>query len=97
MLNLALKELKVVAKMRGIKSYKDMSEDEVLSAFNLSEANFSKARIEKIRKKNSESRHKFSKSKINDIRRNILELEKNLSKTKKYYDYDDIEYRGIEM
>ena len=34
-------------------------------------------------------------SKINEIRRNLLELEENLSKPKKYYDYDDIGYRGI--
>ena len=25
----------------------------------------------------------------------FLKLEKNISKLKKYYDYDDIEYRGI--
>ena len=25
----------------------------------------------------------------------LTKLEENLSKTKKYYDYDDIEYRGI--
>ena len=108
MLNLSLKELKVIARMRGIKGYKGMSEDELLSALNLSEVNFSK--------EFNESKHKFSKSKIkevrrnlyeienhknllaskiNEIRRNLPELEENLSKTKKYYDYDDIEYRGI--
>ena len=102
--------------MTDFKGYKGMSEDELLSAFNLSETNFSKARIEKIRKEFNESRHKFFKSKINkirrnlyeiendknlfsskinEIRRNLLELEENFSKTKKYYDYDDIEYRGI--
>ena len=27
--------------------------------------------------------------------KNILELEESLSKIKKYYDYDDIEYKGI--
>ena len=32
MLNLSTKELKEVAKMRGIKGYKSMSEDELLSA-----------------------------------------------------------------
>ena len=37
--------------------------------------NFSKARIEKIRKEFNESRHKFSKSKINEIRRNLYEIE----------------------
>ena len=56
---------------------------------------FSKARIEKIRKEFNESRHKFSKSRINEIRRNLLELEENLFKPKKYYDYDDTEYQGI--
>ena len=93
-----------------------MSEDELLTALNLSETNFSKARIEKIRKEFNESRHRFSKSRINeikrnlyeieneknlfasktkDIRRNLFELKKYLSKIKKYYDYDDVEYRGI--
>ena len=78
--------------------------------------NFSKSRIEKIRKKFNESKHKFSKSKINEIRRNLYEiknkknlfvirveeteknlheLEKNLSKTKKYHDNDDSEYKRI--
>ena len=32
---------------------------------------------------------------MKEIERNLTELEENLSKTKKYYDYDDIEYRGI--
>ena len=36
-----------------------------------------------------------SESKIKKIERNLTELEENLSKTKKYYDYDDTEYRGI--
>ena len=69
--------------------------------------NFSKARIEEIRKEFNESRYKFSKLKIKEIRknlyeieneeieRNLTELEENLSKSKKYYDYDDIDYRGI--
>ena len=29
------------------------------------------------------------------IERNLTELEENLSKTNKYYGYDDIEYKGI--
>ena len=32
---------------------------------------------------------------MKEIRTNLLELEENLFKPKKYYDYDDIEYRGI--
>ena len=42
MLSLSLKELKVVAKMRGIKG---LTEDELLTALNLSKISFSKARI----------------------------------------------------
>ena len=35
MINLSPKELKAVAKIRGIKSYKSMSEDELLAALTL--------------------------------------------------------------
>ena len=124
MLNLSPKELKAIVKIRGIKGYKSMSEDELLSALissnpvkkseknfddTIPTINFSKPRIEKIRKEFNESRHKFSKSKINEIRRNLyeignkknifapnlLELEESLFKLKKYYDYDDTEYKEI--
>ena len=70
---------------------------------------FSKAKIDKIRKGFNESRYKFSKLKIRKIRKIFYEIEneKNLSESKikgidrdlieleeKYYDYNDIEYRG---
>ena len=32
---------------------------------------------------------------MEEIEKNLDELERNLSKTKKYYDYDDAEYRRI--
>ena len=32
---------------------------------------------------------------MKDIEKNLLKLERNLSKLKKYYDHDGIEYRGI--
>ena len=74
MLNLSLIELKAVAKIRDIKGYESMSEDELLSALKASksEKNFDKTRIEQIKKNGS--RHKFSKSKINKIR-NFYEIE----------------------
>ena len=67
-----------------------MSEDELLSALISSKPvkrsekptiNFSKARIEEIRKEFNESWHKLSISKINEIKRNLYEIEneKNLS------------------
>ena len=70
MLDLSTKELKAIAKIKGIKGYKSMSEDELLGALTLlkpvkkgekPKTNFSKARIEKVRKEFNESRHKFSK------------------------------------
>ena len=38
---------------------------------------------------------KNSASKIKEIEKNLLESEKNLFKPEKYYDYDDIKYKGI--
>ena len=127
-LGLSSEELKAIAEIRGIKGYKSMSEGELLSAITSSKkakkakkvkkqkTDFSKARIEEIRKEFNELRYKFSKLKIKEIRKNLYEieneknlsepkikvieknlteLEENLSKIKKYYDYDDSEHRGI--
>ena len=74
-----LKEIaKLLAKKRGIKGYKSMSHDRLLSALKASEllkesdqnfydteakTNIFKRRIEKIREKIKESRHKFSNQK----------------------------------
>ena len=64
-MNLSTKELIAVAKIRSIKGYKSMSKDELLSTLTPSKpvkkgkktkANFSKAKIEKIRKEFNESR-----------------------------------------
>ena len=79
-LKLPLEELKAIAKTRGIKGYKSMSEDELLRSLTPSKpvnkrkkpkARFSKARIEKIRKKINESRYKFSKLKIRDEEKSL--------------------------
>ena len=83
--------------MKGIKAYKSMSEDRLLSAIKASESlkerekNFGSRkpkikfrRIEKFGKKFNEARYKFFRSKINKIRRNLYEIEnpKNLSALK---------------
>ena len=54
-------------------------------------------KIKEIRKNlyKIENEKNSSESKIKEIERNLTELEENRSKTKKYYNYDDIEYRGI--
>ena len=64
-----------------------MSKDKPLSAIKASE--LLKERIEKIREKLKELRHKFSKSKINEIRKNLYEIEnqKNLSAPKEIEKY----------
>ena len=58
---------------------------------------FFKSKTKEIRKDlyNTENKTKFSTPEIKEIGKNNFELEKNLSKLKKYYDYDDIEYKRI--
>ena len=74
-MDLPTKELKAIAKIRGIKGYKSIFEDKLLSALTLSKpvkkskkpkTNFSKARMEKIRKEFNKPRYKFSKLKIKE-------------------------------
>ena len=89
MLNRSLNELKLIAKCRHIKGYKNMSKERLLSPLNgsksaESEKNLNNARIKKIRKDFNELKGSFSKPKIKQIRRNLYEIEnkKNLSKSK---------------
>ena len=77
-----------------------------------SEKNFDDARIKKIKKDLNELRDTLSKrkikktrkvlyrienKKIKEIEKNLPKLEKHLSKLKKYYDYDDVEYKGRDV
>ena len=90
----------------GVKGYKSMLSS-INESMKENEKNFDDARMEKIKKGFNELRDIPSKPKINEIRedlyrienkkkkeieKNLLKLEKNLSKLKRYYDYDDIEY-----
>ena len=70
MLNLSSNKLKLIAKNRGIKDYKNKSKDELTKILSKPEP---KITIEKIIKKFNESRDRFSKSKIKLIRRNLYE------------------------
>ena len=82
MLRLSLNELKLIGENKGIKDYKSMSEDELLSVLNLSELvkksekNLydTKLRIKKTKKTN-ELGDRFSKAKIKEIRKNLYETE----------------------
>ena len=58
---------------------------------------FSESKINEIRKSLQEKQNekKLFPPKIEEIRKNLLELEENFFNPKKYYDYDDIEYKGI--
>ena len=71
--------------------------EKIRKEFNESRYKFSKLKIKEIRKNlyEVENENNSSESKVKEIERNLTELEENLSKTKKYYDYDDIKYRGI--
>ena len=85
MLNLSLNELKLVAKSRGIKCYKTMSKERLLSALSESELESEKdssdKRLKKIRKDFNELRDRFSKPQIKEIRKNLYDIKnpKNLS------------------
>ena len=65
--------------------------------FNESKDRFSKPQINQIRRNLYDIKKSkiLSKSKIENIENNPNKLEERLSKLKKYYNYDDPEYRGI--
>ena len=71
--------------------------EKIRKEFNESRQRFSKSKINEIRKNlyEAENEKNLLASKIKGIQRNLSELEENLSKTKKYYDNEDIEYNGI--
>ena len=64
MISLSLDDLKLVAKNRGIKDYKNKSKDDLIKILSESKTKIShsKKRIEDIRKDVNKSRHIFSKS-----------------------------------
>ena len=89
MLNLLLNELKLITKSRGIRDYKSMSKEGLLSALSESELlesekNLDNVKIKKIREGFNKLKDRFLKPKIKEIRKNLDEIEnkKNLSKSK---------------
>ena len=76
MINLSLNELKLIAKSRNIKDYKNKSENDLIKI--LSEPkpkiNLSKNKIKEIKKDFNKLRYRFSKSKINEFRRSLYNI-----------------------
>ena len=73
MINLSLDELKLLAKNRGIKDYKNKSEDDLIKIISKPKTKVShfKKKIEDIRKDGNKPRNIFSKSKIKQIRKSL--------------------------
>ena len=71
--------------------------EKIRKEFNELRYKFSKLKIKEIRKNlcEIENENNLSELKIKEIEKNLTELEENLSKTKKYYDYDDSEHKEI--
>ena len=65
--------------------------------FNESRHKFSKSKINGIRRNIYKIKNKKNlfPLRMEEIHKNLDELERNLSKSKKYYDYDDAEYKRI--
>ena len=76
--NLSLNELKLIAKSRNIKDYKNKSENNLTKT--LSEPkpkiNLSKNETKEIKKDFSKVRYRFSKSKINEFRSSLYNIKK---------------------
>ena len=71
--------------------------EKIRKEYNESRYKFSKLKIKEIRENLYKigNEKNLSETKIKEIKKSFNELEENLSKTKKYYDYDDNVYRGI--
>ena len=70
---------------------------QIRERFNKLRDRFLKPKIKEIRRNlyEIENKKNLFESKMKEIEENLLELEESLSKLKKYYDYDDIESKGI--
>ena len=76
MINLSLNELKLIAKSRSVKDYKNKSEEDLIKILSEPKPNtsFSKEKVKEIKKDFSELRHRFSKSNVNEFRRSFYNI-----------------------
>ena len=77
--SLSLDDLRKLAKIKGIRGYKSMSEEKLISSINESvkesEKNFGNERIKKIKKDFNKLRDLLSKPKIKEIRKDLYKIE----------------------
>ena len=103
--------MKLVAKKRIIKNYKNKSSDRLYKIFKKQSKN--KKRIDDIKDELRNPTYNILKSESKDIKRTLYniekrnivgskkatkylnELDKKILKLDKYHDYDDYEYKGI--
>ena len=83
MINLSLNELKLIAKSRCIKDYKEKSEEDLIKTHiePKPKTNLSKKKKKEIKKDFNKLKYRFSQSKINEFRRGLYNIkkQKNLS------------------
>ena len=91
----ALTSSKPLKKVKIQKQFLKARIENIRKEFNESRHKCSTSKLNEIRKNICEIENEKSlfESKIKVIEKNLTELDENLSKIKKYYDYDDIEYR----
>ena len=77
--SLSLDDLRKLAKIKGIRGYKSMSEEKLISSINESvkesEKNFGNERIKKIKKDFNKLIDLLSKPKIKEIRKDLYKIE----------------------
>ena len=83
--------------LSALTSSKSVKKSKKRKKINESRHKVSKSKIYDIRSNVYETEHEKNlfAPKIKEIEKNLLELEENIIKPKKYYDYDDTEYKGI--
>ena len=76
MINLSLNELKLIAKSRNLKDYKNKSENDLTKILSEPKPNISlsKKKIKEIKKDLNELKYGFSKSKIKEFRRSVYNI-----------------------
>ena len=76
MINVSLDELKLIAKSRDFKDYKEKSEENLIKILSKPKPkiSLSKKKIKEIEKDLSELRRMFSKSKTNKFRRTLYNI-----------------------